>query len=62
MAQPLAMSRITNTLLRRWRIGSKDCITEVSTGAVAGQGVAEGPRGENGSGYRAANAPQGRSA
>lgn len=55
------MSRITGTLARRRGIGAKDRSAEVGTGIVAGQGMAEGPGGDNGCGHRAANAHQGRS-
>jgi hypothetical protein len=35
------MSRITGTLLGCWRIGSKDGITEQSTGLILPEGSAE---------------------
>jgi hypothetical protein len=51
------MSRITRTLLGCWRIGSKDGITELSTGLILPQGrpdaaqTEEATKGRGGDGF-----------
>ena len=59
VTQAFVMGSIADTLVRRWRISSKDRITELGTGAGASKETPREQRGEDRPGQGAANASQG---